>query len=105
MRKIFAMTEKHITLYHVIMQIEKEGLKQVRGAELLGISDRHFRRLLKVYKTKDLEGLVSKKIGRPSNNRVKKDMREKVVERLKGKYKNCGPTFVWGKRKRPGCPY
>lgn len=100
MRKIFAMTEKHITLYHVILQTEEEGLKQVRAAELLGISDRHFRRLLKAYKIKGLEGLVSKKIGRPSNNHVKKDVRTKVVERLKGKYKNCGPTFVWGKLKK-----
>ena len=34
MRKLFALTEKHMTLYHVILQTKEEGLRQVKAADL-----------------------------------------------------------------------
>ncbi|NBW53417.1 MAG: ISNCY family transposase [Betaproteobacteria bacterium] len=97
MEKIFNMTEKDLTLYNLILKTEEKSIKQVKAAELLGISDRHFRRLLKAYKEQGPQALASKKRGRPSNSRMKESVRIRIVEKLKSTYKDCGPTFVWQK--------
>jgi transposase len=41
-------------------RIEKNILKQREAAELLGISERHIKRLLKAYRQSGAEGLISK---------------------------------------------
>lgn len=48
-------------------------------------------------KAKGSERSVFWKIDLPSNHCVKEAVRAAVVESLKGKYKICGPTFVWDK--------
>ena len=83
MKELFTMSGKELLFYNTILKSLRDGLKQVRAAELLGISERHYRRLLKAYKEKGIKGLVSKKRGKPSNNRLKKDLRKKIIEKLK----------------------
>jgi transposase len=97
MKELFTMSGKELLFYDSIQKSLKDGLKQVKAAELLGISERHYRRLLKAYKEKGIKGLVSKKRGKPSNNRIHEDIRKKIIDKLKNKYTECGPTFVWGK--------
>lgn len=101
MKEIFIMTEKGLSIYHMILRVE-EGLKQMRASELLGISERHFRRLLKAYREKGAKALASKKIGKPSNNCIKKEVRKKVVKRLSERYQDCGPTFAMQKLAKEG---
>ena len=88
------MTEKSMAVYDMLLRVQSQGLKQVKAAELLGISDRHFRRLLKSYREQGAKALASKKAGRPSNNRTKEPVRQKVVKLLKSRYVDCGPTFA-----------
>jgi len=97
MKELFTMSGKDLLFYNSIQKSLKDGLKQVKAAELLGISDRHYRRLLKAYKEKGIKGLVSKKRGKPSNNRLNEEIRKKIIDKLKNKYTECGPTFVWEK--------
>ena len=97
MKELFTMSGKELLFYNTILKSLKDGLKQVKAAELLGVSERHYRRLLKAYKEKGIKGLVSKKRGTPSNNRLKEDLRKKIIDKLKNKYTECGPTFVWEK--------
>lgn len=101
MRKIFTMSDKELKVYDLIQKIT-EGMKQMKAAELLGVSERHFRRLLKAYREQGLEGLISKKRGKPSNNRLKEKVKKKIIERLKTKYTECGPTFACGKLNKEG---
>jgi transposase len=97
MEKMFNMTEKDLSLYNLIIKTKERAMTQVKAAQLLGISDRHFRRLLKSYKEEGAEGLVSKKRGKPSNRRIKESIRAKIAEKAKTTYANCGPTFTWEK--------
>jgi len=99
MRKIFTMTEKNLSVYNMLLKVENEGLSQMKASELLGISDRHFRRLLKAYREQGAAALVSKKAGKLSNNHTKPAVRAKVVELLKTRYVDCGPTFAYYKFK------
>lgn len=97
MEKFFTMTQKGLSLYHALIKVEEEGLKQVKAAELLGISDRHFRRLLKAYRREGVTGISSKKRGKPSNNRMSEELKRSIEDKLKNKYNECGPTFAWEK--------
>ncbi len=93
------MTEKELSSYNLIAQVIQKKLSQMKASELLGITDRHFRRLLKAYKNEGPTALVSKRRGKPSNNKIPEDIRSKVIEILKGRYKGFGPTFASEKLK------
>ena len=49
-------------------------------AEMLGISDRHFRRLLRACREEGASGLLSKRRGKPSNNRKHEKEKNKAVK-------------------------
>ncbi|MBS0645015.1 MAG: ISNCY family transposase [Verrucomicrobia bacterium] len=91
------MTEKDLSFYNLLLKTQEKSLKQVKAAELLGISDRHFRRLLKAFREQGPEALLSKRRGKPSNSRIKDDIRLLIVNKLKTTYKDCGPSFAWEK--------
>ena len=97
MEKIFNMTEKDLSLYNLVLKTKEKSISQVKAAELLGISDRQFRRVVKSYREEGPEGLLSKKRGKPSNNRLKDDVKKCIINKLHSTYKDCGPTFVWEK--------
>lgn len=95
MKKVFRMTEKELSRYDLIVRIQERTLSQVKASELLGVSDRHFRRLLKQYQESGIEGIVSKRRG--GNNRYKADKKQAILGLIKDRYANCGPTFVYEK--------
>ncbi len=60
MKELFTISGKKLLFYNTILKSLKDCLKQVRAAELLGVSERHYRRLLKAYEEHGIEGLISK---------------------------------------------
>jgi len=88
------MSKKELSRYGIMEKTEVKRMSQREGASLLGISERHYRRLLKRYREKGIEGLISKKRGKPSNRRCPEKVKQKTLELLKGKYKDFGPTFA-----------
>jgi len=97
MEKKFNMTEKDLSLYNMVLQVTEKRISQMKASELLGISDRQFRRVLKCYRDHGPEGLISKKRGKPSNSRLKGEIKNKIIEKLHTTYRECGPTFAWEK--------
>lgn len=69
-------------------------LSQRMAAEVLGLSDRHVRRLLRRYESEGDAGLIHRNRGRPSGNRLADEVRQRAVELLKSDYEDCGPTFA-----------
>ena len=71
-----------------------EGLERYRAgrlscgevAELLGISERHFRRLRDRYEAEGAEGLIHRRRGRASGRRAPMDQIEFVVEQYRTRY-------------------
>jgi transposase len=71
-----------------------EGLERYRAgrlscgeaAELLGISERHFRRLRDRYEAEGAEGLIDRRLGRASGRRAPVDQIEFVVEQYRTRY-------------------
>jgi transposase len=61
-------------------------LSCVEAAELLGISERHFRRLRDRYEAEGAEGLIDRRRGRASGRRAAVDRIEFVVEQYRTRY-------------------
>jgi transposase len=69
-----------------ICRYEQGRLSCVEAAELLGISERHFRRLRDRYEAEGAEGLIDRRRGRLSGRRAAVDRIEFVVEQYRTRY-------------------
>ena len=73
------------------------------AAERLQITDRQFRRLLERYRQEGPSGLVSRKRGRPANNRLSADREAAALGLIREHYADFGPTLATEKlRERHG---
>ena len=61
-------------------------LSCVQAAELLGISERHFRRLRDRYEERGAEGIIDRRRGRASGRRAPLDRIEWVIEQYRTRY-------------------
>lgn len=94
MDELLTMSKKELTRLEVMKKIEEKRMLQREAAELLSISERHVRRLLKRYREQGQEGLISKRRGMPSNNRLEPDLKQEVIDLLHSHYYDFGPTLA-----------
>lgn len=94
MEKIFNMTQKELSIYSLVLKVEDKRISQMKASELLQISDRHFRRLLKAYRKEGPSSLISKKRGKPSNNKLPDKLYLKSISLIKKHYDGFGPTLA-----------
>ena len=69
-------------------------MSQSEAGRILDLSVRQIKRLLKVYRAKGAEGLVSKHRGRKGNNRLSEEVKKRALNLLKTKYQGFGPTLA-----------
>lgn len=75
-------------------RLEEKRVKQKEAAEMLGVSERHIRRLLRAYRQEGERGLISKRRGKPSNNRMKPGVKQQAIDLLHSRYHDFGPTLA-----------
>jgi transposase len=88
------MSTKELSRLEVMQRLEDKRMSQKEAADILGLSVRHVKRLLKAYRRDGAKGLVSKRRGRPSNNRLAEETQQKVLDLLKSKYSGFRPTLA-----------
>ena len=95
MKWTIAMTQEELNRKTVIEQALDKRITQRESAIRLGISERHFRRLLKRYRDQGDGGLVSGHRGKPSNNRMKSETRNEITAFMQDPiYEGFGPTLL-----------
>lgn len=94
MDKLLQMSPKELSRLEVMQKLEEKRMRQKQAARNLGLSVRQVKRLLRAYRDHGAQGLVSKRRGRPSNNRLPEETRRRALSLLKGKYKGFGPTLA-----------
>ena len=92
--RIINMSKEEIKRSEILRMAEEKRITQKEGAKRIRISERHFRRLLKRYRAKGAEGIISGHRGKPSNNRMEKNKRKNILNKLKENYPDFGPTFA-----------
>ena len=88
------MSQRELTRLEVIQRVKQKTLKQRQAAELLLITVRQVKRLCKAYQSNGAAGLISKRRGRPSNNRLPEKTINKATRLLRSRYPDFGPTLA-----------
>ena len=69
-------------------------MTQKEAAHILGLSIRHVRRLYRAYRERGAQGLVSRRRGKPSNNRLDPQVVQQTIDLIYDRYRDFGPTLA-----------
>jgi len=94
MDTLLKMSTKELSRLEVMQRLSEQRLSQKEAGEILHLSTRQIKRLLKAYRRQGAAGLVSKHRGRKSNNRLSERVKKQALNLLKTKYQGFGPTLA-----------
>jgi transposase len=94
MDELLTMSKKELTRLEVMQRLDQGHMKQREAAENLGVSTRHIRRLRRLLREQGEKGLISKRRGKPSNNRLKAEIRQQAIALIEKNYRDFGPTLA-----------
>jgi DNA-binding Lrp family transcriptional regulator len=95
MRKdIIAMSRKELNRLPILHKAIDRRLTQVEAAEMLELSARQIRRIIKKIVNKGDEAIIHGNRGNPSPRKLPQSIEKDIVSLLKKKYYNFGPTFA-----------
>ena len=91
---VVTMSRKELGRLEALIDLDAGRTTAARAASLLGVGERKVFRLLKAYRTRGAEGLVSRRRGRPSNRRHPDEVREAALAAIRERYADFGPTLA-----------
>lgn len=94
MKDIHTLSSKELDRAAMLQRILNKTITQKAAAESLGLTDRQVRRLLDSYRTAGTAGLAHRSRGQPSHNALPATIKYQVIELVKTKYPDFGPTFA-----------
>jgi len=92
--KILTMSTTELSRLEVMQRVAEKRLSQKEAGEMLGVSVRQVKRLLKGYRRDGASGLISQQRGKASNHQLSEGVKQKVLDFLKEKYQGFGPTLA-----------
>lgn len=98
-RDIVSMSVRELKRLRVVQEAIARHITQRSAAEVLGLSQRHIRRLVRAVRVEGERGLVHKSRGKPSNNRIREQIRARAIGAYKEGYIGFGPTLASEKLK------
>lgn len=94
MEDILTMSQRELKRLHIIRKAIDRRIKQKEAAELLEISQRQIRRLVKRVREKSDSGIIHRLRGRPSHNAISKAIKQRALSLCKGIYSGFNPTLA-----------
>jgi hypothetical protein len=94
MEELWTMSRKELDRVAVMARLVECRLSQESAAEMLSVTVRQVRRLLRAYEAQGAAGLVSKRRGKPSNRKFAPGLRERVLGLVRDLYADFGPTLA-----------
>lgn len=88
------MTREELRRVYLVKQTMERVITQKRAAELLELSSRQIKRLVKRVKEEGERGIIHRLRGRRGNRRIKEGVRARVMGVYYEKYRGFGPTFA-----------
>jgi len=87
-------SQEELKRLHVIRKVLERAMKQVKAAEVLRLSCRQIRRLVKRVKGEGDRGIVHKSRGRRSNRRIEEEVKARAIRVYRERYRGFGPTLA-----------
>jgi transposase len=91
---LITLTKKEHERLEVIRRVMKCELKQKVAAEVLGLSTRQVRNLVRKVDRDGAKGLAHGNRGKPSPKRMAQELVDRIVELVKTRYKDFKPKFA-----------
>ena len=92
-RDIIMATQAELNRLHVIKKILEGGITRTKAAELLSLSVRQVKRLVKKVKLTGDVAVVHSSRGKPSHRKLSGGVKTKLLNLYKEKYPDFGPTL------------
>jgi hypothetical protein len=93
-QEALTMSTQELNRLEIIGRVVERRLTQRKAAEQLDLSLRQVQRLCRSLRRAGPTGLISRKRGRPSNNRFSAAYRERVMDLVRAHYSDFGPTLA-----------
>jgi transposase len=91
---LITMSQEELKRKEIMDQLLGKRIRQKAAAEILRISVRQVKRLLRRYRGEGVVGLVSKQRGQPSHHQMDQQVVGAALKKLKGEYAGLGPTLA-----------
>ena len=91
---LLTMSKEELSRLEVMERLQEKRMGQRTAAEILGVSVRQVKRLLRSYRSEGAAGLVSKQRGKPSHHQLEAETVQAALDLLKGRYADFGPTLA-----------
>src|SRR5882724_8567286 len=91
---LLTVSHSELSRLEVINRVLDGRLSQVAAGRLLGVTDRQVRRLVRRVEARGADGIVSRRRGGPSNNRLPRRFVDQVVAIVRERYADFGPTLA-----------
>ncbi len=93
-KDIIMVRQRDIKRLHIIHKVLEGELTQVQAAEIISLSERQVRRIVKLIREEGDGGIQHRSRGRKPNNKLPQKLVERFVELYRQKYQGFGPTLT-----------
>ena len=94
MDELLTMSTRELTRLEIMQRLKEKRLTQKEAARLMGVSVRQVKRMWKAYREAGAKGLINRRRGKPSNNRLDAGVQQQALDLIKEKYADFGPTLA-----------
>lgn len=91
---IVIMSVKELRRVSIIQKVIEKQLSQTKAADVLGLSARQIRRIIKRVIQEGNKGIVHKSRGKPSGRKLSESLKNKALQLYQKKYHDFGPTLA-----------
>lgn len=96
---ILIMKAKELKRLQMIRKVIDKAVNQQEAAEVLRLSDRQVRRIVKRVREEGDKGVIHRLRGRPGSHRLKEGIKQKVIALYRKNYEGFGPLLASEKMK------
>ena len=91
---MITMSQKESNCLYVIRQAIDKAITQEKAASILGLAERHVRRIIKRVRSEGDAGVCHKSRGKRSHNQIAEKIKDKAITLCRNTYKEFGPTHA-----------
>jgi hypothetical protein len=94
MDQLLTMSKTELTRLEIMQRLKEKRVTHKEASRMLGLSTRQVKCLWRTYKRAGAQGLISQRRGKPSNNRIAREVVQQAIDLLHSRYSDFGPTLA-----------
>ena len=91
---VISMSTRELSRFHTLLDLAERRIKVAGAAAVMGVTRCQVSRLMQRFLAEGAAGLVSRRRGRRSNRALSDNYRSQVLEIVRDRYADFGPTLA-----------